>query len=367
MRVAVYGWAKLSPYHDLLYEALGHVGVEHVRVHSYPRAGSRPFGVLRTLRAEGVDVFHLHWPIWGPSWDVAGLPYLRLAGSAYWLMGLATSRLPVVWTVHNVLPHERRTSADLTVARTLARICTAKIVHSSETIASMKELGISTRNVYEIPHGTYADGYPPPLEQHDARSKLGWPVNRRVVLFVGLIRPYKGIPQLIEAFTRLQRDDVDLVIAGKCQDDALGHTVALAARDARIRYVPGYLDTHEVATYLSAADIVCLPYERVTTSGSALLALAFGRAIVAPRLGSLRDIPQSLGFFYEPQDPGGLRSALDTGLREGKPGGFDHALDEYLARISWDSVAVATRDVFDAATRYGGRMPSRQTRRDGGR
>ncbi|HEY5051683.1 MAG TPA: glycosyltransferase, partial [Acidothermaceae bacterium] len=103
----------------------------------------------------------------------------------------------------------------------------------------------------------------------------------------------------------------------------------------------------ELSSFFAAADVVACPFLDVTTSGSAMLALSFGVPIVAPRIGALADLPDDVGFFYEPAEPGGLAAALEHAL--GSPDDVAkaaHQAHDYAAGMTWARAAEATIAVY---------------------
>src|SRR5690606_20649562 len=103
----------------------------------------------------------------------------------------------------------------------------------------------------------------------EARRRLGLPETALLYLHTGLIRPYKGIPELIRQFSRLPVHDVALVVAGEEQQSDLRTELAAELRDdERIILRTGWLPDEELALYLAAADVVVTAFERVLTSGS---------------------------------------------------------------------------------------------------
>ena len=110
------------------------------------------------------------------------------------------------------------------------------------------------------------------------------------------MRPYKGVTELLSAFAALPDADARLVIAGKALDDAYAARVtALAAADDRVRLDLGFVPDDELQVYLRAADVVATPFLEIFTSGSVLLAMSFGKAVIAPRRGCVAETVDERG------------------------------------------------------------------------
>src|SRR5262249_2709411 len=128
-----------------------------------------------------------------------------------------------------------------------------------------------------------------------------------------------------------------LVIAGRPvgPDDTLRD----AAVDERVRLHLRHVPDAEVQVFLNAADLVVLPYRAVLTSGAAMLALSFGRGIVAPRVGCLADLERTgAAILYDPVAPDGLPSALARAM-DADPVALGERARRFARSLSWDAIA----------------------------
>jgi glycosyltransferase involved in cell wall biosynthesis len=162
-----------------------------------------------------------------------------------------------------------------------------------------------------INHGNWIDFYPRSISRQDARGKLGIPQHAFAYLFIGLCKEYKNLDVLIDRFTRLP-GNISLTIAGHFQSAEYLHRIhELAATDPRIMLHPRIIPNDELQEFLISADAVVLPYREILTSGTAMLAMSFGRPVVSIRHGHLRDvITPATGILYDPHDANGLLRAL---------------------------------------------------------
>lgn len=339
-----------NPYLELLYREMRSAHPDDA--FSYFEATPRNmllFPVLAALkRLRGYKVFHLHWPLFyiAPG---RNLPLSKLLSFIYSMVCLSSLKLlgyKVVWTVHNVVPHEQATSNDLLVTKYLARIAARKIAHSTSTIAELEEKGVSTKNCTIIPHGSYVDVYPDNITRTEARKKLGVKGNESVILLLGVLNPYKGIDDLIAAYARLEAKNVRLMIVGKCNDESLKKRILAAKKDYGVDYRDGYIADEDIATYFNAADIACTPFQKVTTSGSALLALSFGKPVVAPNIGALTDLPSNVGYLYDPAQKDALFTHLQKAVGGRKLPLLSKNAKAYAATLSWKTIATKTYKTF---------------------
>jgi glycosyltransferase involved in cell wall biosynthesis len=351
MKVLIYP-KSINPYHELLFSPLRaahpedefmYLAASPINLVLFPLA-------IAVKRLQGYRVFHLHWHTFylDAKYGIPGRKFISLVNTVVALSAIKLLGYKLVWTVHNVLPHEPQTSNDAFITRLTARLASATIVHSPHTIEEMQHEGADTSKAVIIPHGNYDGMYPVSLSRAEARKKLGLKPGEKVVLFFGNLRPHKGVEDLLAAFEKLGTTDTRLVIAGACRDAALGKTIAAAARkNKHILYAEGNVADEDVAMYFDVADIACMPFQAVTTSGSIILATTFAKPIVTPRLGAIKEIPQGAGVLYDPTQKDALLHALQTALASGA--GLE-AMSKisrgYADTLNWDAIAAKTYAIF---------------------
>lgn len=335
---------EVNPYNWLLYTALkANQGVEVIEAR------------LLLKKPRRVDILHLHWPESPLNRDVLGF----LKGTAFLIYLVFLTKLwggKVVWTVHNTRPHEGRMPRVFQRAlyKFLGWVVDGVIFLSN---ASRKRAFSEDHMRYVlhkpsaiIPHGHYRDVYPPLLAKSEARNRLGLQGAKAVVLFLGQIRPYKGVDQLLRVFRNLEGEDIRLVVAGRPSSPGdAARLEELRQEDNRITLILRFLPADEVSLFLSAADILVLPYTDITNSGSALLGLSFGVPVLAPRLGSLVElgewIPELVCLYDPPLSEASLRDALDRFIG-------CNVSEEVMQRVAllfdWASIAAKTLEFMNS-------------------
>ena len=165
-------------------------------------------------------------------------------------MTLRLLRVRIVWTLHNLGIHEERPDERLNVAihRQLVRNAGAVIAHCEAAVrAAVDTYGLNDGDAGKlqvIPHGNYVDVYGPLVERSAARERLGVPADVRLFVFIGGVRAYKGITELIEAIRALPADtNARLIVAGRAFDEAEADAVREAAGDderitLRLEFIP---------------------------------------------------------------------------------------------------------------------------------
>lgn len=241
--------------------------------------------------AAAADVVHFQWLTVQPV-DVHLLPRRR----------------PLVLTAHDILPREPR-PGQLAATRRLVRRFDAVVVHSRHGARRLEEeLGVEEGRVHVIPHGAFDYLTRVPGERPLPAELQS--VEGPVVLFFGLLRPYKGIDVLLEAFRGMT--DASLWIVGRPRMPTGEIEEAARASGGRIRFVPRFITDVELAAYFRRADVVVLPYREIDQSGVIATALAFGKPIVASAVGGFRELADDYGAarVVPPGDADALRAAI---------------------------------------------------------
>jgi len=185
-------------------------------------------------------------------------------------------------------------------------------MHDRSLIAS--NYRINPDRIAVIPHGLY-DQYPI-LEKEKSKGMLGI-TESFVILFFGLLRPYKGVSQLVRAFERLPSAVLNnsvLLIAGEAWEDQESlDLIKKSPALENIRLENRYIADEDIPLFFSAADILVLPYTRASQSGVAHIGIAYGLPIVATKVGGLIE---GLGSyegtrFIAPSDTIGLTDAME--------------------------------------------------------
>ena len=258
--------------------------------------------ITRVARARP-DVVHVQWAV-APELDLRVWELLRRSG------------VPIAFTAHNLLPHDVRPNDAERYGR-LYRAADALIVHGGRTADALAERwGIPRERIVVAPHGPLLEDEPE-LGRGAARRRLGLQPDAPLVLFAGLIEPYKGLDDLIAAFVSLAHShpEARLVIAGKPNVPLAAVRAGLAQHGLAEQTIldARFLPQSELAAYLCAADVVALPYREATSSGLLLAARRFGRPVVATAVGDLAELVVDgvSGRVVPPRDPDALAAALD--------------------------------------------------------
>jgi glycosyltransferase involved in cell wall biosynthesis len=300
-----------NPYWPRLQAELEALGVEFETSHASTWTARR--WLLEHRRT--VDVLHFHFiqPQYIGPGERASLRRLGKFASDLLLARLLGYR--IVWTVHDLMPTWPKEPAwvERLARYVIAWLAYDVIVHCQEARRLLRQAFGRARRVHVLPLPSYADVHPNAITQAEARARLDIPQDGRVIGFIGGIRPNKGLEDLIAAFSLANATDALLLIAGRPwpPQSYVEEVRQLAQAHPRILLYAQEIADDEMQVYINAADVLAFPFRQVLTSSSVNLAMAFGRPVIAPRLGCLPElVGADAGFIYEAGDVAGLAAAI---------------------------------------------------------
>jgi glycosyltransferase involved in cell wall biosynthesis len=256
------------------------------------------------------------------------------------LLASIPGRIPCAAVCHNVIPHESFPFANRLSARFMNRM-KRLIVHSGTDLqdASGLDLGASILKLY---HPIYDQYNRPEITRETARKHLDYSDSVRLILFFGLVRPYKGVTDLIRAMNSLP-EDVLLLIAGECYEDRneILKVITSLGLSSRIRWVDEFVPDEDVSIYFNASDIVVLPYRKATQSGVAQIALSFDRVLVLTDTGGLSELvdPGSTGYLAEAYSPASLIKSILAAFELASDPEVEGRIKLKAASFSWENYA----------------------------
>ncbi len=220
-----------------------------------------------------------------------------------WTRHLLPDR-PLVLTAHDLLPREAR-PGQAAAQRRLYDAVDAIIVHSAYGRCRLVDgLALDADKVHVVPHGAFDHLLKLPAERPLPVELEG--TEGPVVLFFGLLRPYKGIEVLLEAWRGIEGAELWIVGRPRMPVEPLR-----ALSQQGVRWVPKFIPDAELPAYFRRADVVVLPYtstERFDFSGVLATALAFGRPVIASDIGGFAEVEAAR--IVAPGDPAALHGAL---------------------------------------------------------
>lgn len=339
-----------NPYQGLLYGEMQRSGVQISYIGDL--TPSRTVNLLllplevAVRRITGARLIHLHWVFAFAFPGARRFPVMQRVAHVWFLIWLRICRMlgmHLIWTAHNVLPHAPVFADDVAARRALVAASDLVLAHSQSALAELAELGAVVRRSAVIPHGPIV-----PTPSIRTLRTPGDGEEPRRFLFFGRVQEYKGVDNLLAAFVAMP-DDVaaHLTVAGQCDDPRLRSRLCELARRGgtsitlRLERIP----EEEVAHLLAAVDVVVLPFRRVTTSGSAMLALSHGRPLIVPDLPCLADLPDDAVVRYDGEISALIGALARLARADGETlAAMSAAAADYAYRTTWNEIAERTMD-----------------------
>ncbi|MDX2212478.1 MAG: glycosyltransferase [Oculatellaceae cyanobacterium bins.114] len=339
-----------NPYQMLLEKALVKQGVTV----KFPWGYRRVFPIFRMATdskhfQHSFEVLHLHWI--SPYFKGDG--WVKVIYALKFLLDIWMTRLAgigIVWTVHNRISHDSNAlNVELWARRILVKLVDRVILHNYSVVEAIaQDYQFNPAKAVVIPIGHYKAVYQPPIEPMAARRALGLPLTGLIYLNQGMLRPYKGVEQLLEVWHNTpEMQDNTLVIAGKPLDETYGTSIAqLASHSSNVRLYPHFIEDDQMHLFFSAADIVVLPFTTILTSSSLIVAMSYGKPVVAPKLGG---IPETIGhadqLLYNPEELDGLQRALVKSTHIDLKA-LSQQVQQECDRLNWDDIGEKTKQLY---------------------
>jgi len=286
-------------------------------------------GDMRRLRRQlSADVVHYQW-LTMPSLDAHLLP----------------PRRPRLLTAHYILAPEPSRRQVATARRLFSRM-DAVIAHSEHGAARLRdEVGLEPGCVRVIPHGAFDYLARLPAEKPLPAELEG--AAGPVILFFGLLRPYKGLDLLLEAFAHLE--GAELWIVGNPRMDVAPLRAAAQAAPGRVRFITRFVEDAEMPAIFRRADLLVLPYRDAEHSGVLYTGLAFGKPMVLSAVGGFPEVAAGgAARLVAPGDADALAQALAEliGDPEAREQLAAAARAAAAGPYSWDAVAAQTLALY---------------------
>ncbi len=279
--------------------------------------------------------FHIHWPenLYRARGRVSNVSkvFLALCLIARWKI----TRQKVIWTVHNESPHEKRGLVDGWVGRLVVSSVTDRVYMNTAHFRPSKS---GSYRSYLIPHGHYRDV----LENKSHPAKLPGSI-----LTFGLLRPYKGIEDLIQAFADIEESNMTLRIVGSIHSTdylaSLKEAIETSGADDRIEFQPRHLEDAELEAEIRTHRLIVLPYKRMGNSGALLLALSAGAIVLVPRNKVTEALQDEVGSDWVHLFDGKIRAAdLEVALRAP----LTSSLSPDLSKREWPVIGRSYADIY---------------------
>jgi glycosyltransferase involved in cell wall biosynthesis len=283
------------------------------------------FSGARKIKSSGASLFIANY------WMTIFAPFLSVFSSR--LKGNSKRLL----LVHNLQPHEPR-FFDAWLNHLVLKRFDGVVVLSQEVkeqvLASKKDAKV------KVLYHPWYNHFQPKTAQDEARNKLGIQMDAKVLLFFGLIRDYKGLDCLLEAFATLD-PSYQLIISGEFYGKRESYDQWLndSLLKERIHLADHFIPDDNVHTYFSAADLCVLPYRTATQSGVTATAFHFGVPALVTDVGGLKDAVGKKGVAIPKDDPTKMASTIDSMFRGDVLQLCKQEIEKEREQFSWDYFA----------------------------
>jgi glycosyltransferase involved in cell wall biosynthesis len=277
-----------NPYGALLYSAIKALKPKTAVIEYEPKRSLQKF-----------DIAHWHWPEW--AWSRRRLDRSLLRSGVFFLecLFLKARGARIVWTAHNAEPHQL-------LHPLLARVCGKLFVSMSDgviflSVASKKQLFLTYPDLIRkksavIAHGDYRPVLRAPYGKQQARSLMRIPDNGPVIGFIGRIKPYKCLGQLVSAFGQIRRNDVRLLIAGEPDgSEETSGVLEAASENKQIVFKLGLLGDAALQRSVEACDLLVFPNTKIVNSGAVLYALSNERPVLVANTPAMQELARLAG------------------------------------------------------------------------
>lgn len=295
----------------------------------------------REMRKEKADMVIIQW--WHPYF-----------APCYWVIARLLKKEKLIFVCHNVFPHERF-MLDRWLTKQVLKQGDAFIVHSASDGEDLKTV-VNNPLFMQAVHPTYDifkfDG----ISGEEARLRLQIAKDRKVLLFFGFVREYKGLKYLLQALPLIKNsiEDILLLIVGSFGNDKEEYLelIRIHKLEENIRIVDGYVPNHEVEPYFAASDLVVLPYISATQSGIVQIAFGFEKPVIATDVGGLPDVvtDDRNGYIVAAGEAGPLAEAVVRFFKLDKEKEFTDCIKEEAERFSWDRLSEAVESLWGRMT-----------------
>lgn len=265
---------------------------------------ANPFNIINTarrIRTIQPDAVIIQW--WHPYF-----------APCYYLLARFLKHIPILFTCHNVFPHERF-PMDRFLTRMVLRRGNGYIVQSHLDEADL--LTVNPKAKYVVtPHPTYNAFKMQNMSREEARELLHIETQTPMLLFFGFVREYKGLKYLLDAMKKIkvQIPEIQLWVVGDFGEDKDKYLEQIEQNDIKdqVVLVEGYIPDREVEKYFAAADLVVLPYISATQSGIVQIAYGFEKPVVVTDVGGLPDVVQDhkTGYVVSKENADAIAKAV---------------------------------------------------------
>ena len=246
----------------------------------------------------------------------------------------------IICIADNIIPHEKRIGDSLFTSY-FTKPIHAFIAMSEQVMRDMNKLGIKQKKIL-LPHPIF-NHFGNQVSKQESLKELNIQIDKKIILFFGFIRHYKGVDILLKAMAdqRIKEDGYVLLIAGEFYEDEEKYMNIIKEEGLENQVIihNQFISEENIKFYFSAADVLIQPYRHATQSGVTPLALHFNLPMIVTRVGGLSEsvIDKQTGLVTEPNSTSIADSIIEY-FETGKDA-FVTNLKEHKKQYTWAFMA----------------------------
>ncbi|NBI29334.1 glycosyltransferase [Chengkuizengella sp. YPA3-1-1] len=330
-----------------LFDIVSKLGIRQKKIRQILKLGEYLANLITyTIRLliKKPDVIHIQWLnlLTKTRLEIHLLKLLKLRG------------IKIIYTVHNILPHDTNDRYKKVYSKVYKEVADNLICHTDHAKKELiSNINVETEKIKVIPHGPMFNLN---IEYDNVESKKNIGINSDevVVLFFGIIRPYKGIEFLLDTWKKVsdERKNVKLIIAGNGDEKYLNslRNIISQAGLKNIKTNFEYIPTEMLPIYHNAADILVYPYKNITQSGALLTGMSFNKPIIATDIDGFKDVLRDRYNAYTVKygDIENFKTALINLIDnpETRKSIAENAYKDVNTKYSWKQIGIKTLDCY---------------------
>ena len=269
----------------------------------------------------------------------------------YFMLCKCLKNIKILFVCHNVFPHERF-PLDRLLAKMVLRKGDCYIVQSKMDAEDLHT--IVDRPIYkQTVHPTYNVFKLENISKEEARKRLDIKPEKKILLFFGFVREYKGLKYLIQAMPEVMRrvEGIELLIAGDFagaeEKQRYLSLILECGIQEHVKIYDGYIPDKEVENFFAACNLVVLPYISATQSGIVQIAFGFEKPVVVTDVGGLPDVVENgkTGYVVETENSARLAEAIVDYFNRDMEKEFTENVRQEAYRFSWDRMVEVIEDL----------------------
>ncbi len=251
---------------------------------------------------------------------------------------LLKKSIKVLALTDNILPHEKRIG-DTVLTKYFVNACNGFITMSQKVLDDLNKFSSHQSKLLTY-HPLY-ENYPDKIDKQQARQHLNLLPNENILLFFGLIRPYKGLDLLLEALNNplIKNKNLKLLIAGEFYEDKEKYLEFINTHrlNDKVILIDKFIPDDEVNIYFSACDVVVQPYRSATNSGVSMVSYFYDKPIISTNVGGLKEIVlnNQIGWLCN-ADSTSIAEAIQKFLLTNDLCVFEQNIQEFKKQFSWE-------------------------------